>query len=759
METTRLHLIDMSDYNAGVRAYWWTTASAGLVVTLWAIDSVVRMESPGQLVVAAMMGLVILASLKTTLVPGTQVVIAPGDVFVFLAAILQGPAAATLVAVAEALCVSFRKSQRWTSRLGGPALMALAISASAGLFDLTLGWLRNKGLLGNGTLIAALLAFSIVYFLFNSMLLAAHQALKLRKRLFLLWRENYLWAGLTYVASAATAGLVQLAMLQVGMVALLAAIPLIAVIYATSHFYFKQAEERLRAAERMGLILNNTSDLVFAFNMEGRITYVNPAIKSLTGHSVEEISKLEFLSLVHPDDKPRLSTVWDLLMTGQRRKEEEFRLETKTGKTKWCSGSWGPIYDDLGRQIGVQGNLRDISEHKMLQTQLLHSQKMEAIGRLAGGIAHDFNNLLTAMVGYCQLSLVELDKDSTACQRIKQVLKAADRAGSLTGQLLAFSRRQMLMPEVVDLNALLNDVNEMLRRLIGENTELIAVFSPGLGRVRADPGQIGQVIVNLAVNARDAMPDGGSLTIQTANVHVANAGDGGRADLAPGDYVMLSVIDTGAGMDAETAAQIFEPFFTTKAMGKGTGLGLAMVYGIVKQSGGEISVESEVGRGTTFRIYLPRVESTSPELNLEEAVPPMESGTETILIVEDDETLLELALEILTDAGYNAIRAPSGQSALLQCERYQGPIHLMITDLVMPQMNGPELGERVASLRPEMKILFMSGYADDAVTAKGISIAGMPFLQKPFSPQTLSRKVREVLDSSGQTLVARSRGF
>jgi PAS domain S-box-containing protein len=747
----------MSDYNSGVRLYWWTTASAGLAATMWAIDRFARMESSAQLVVAAMIGLVIIASLKSTFVPGTQVVIAPGDVFVFLAAILQGPAAATLVAVTEAFCSSFRKSQRWTSRLGGPALMAIAISTSAELFALTLGWLRDNALLGSGTLIAALMGFSLVYFLFNSVLLAAHQALKLRKRLFPLWRQNYLWAGLTYVASAATAGLVQLAILQVGMAALLVAIPLVAVIYTTSHLHFKQAEEHLRAGERMGLILNNTSDVVVAFNMEGRITYVNPAIQSLTGHAVQEISQLEFLSLVHPDDKLRLATVWDLLLAGQRRTAEEFRLETKTGKTRWCSGSWGPIYDERGRQIGVQGNLRDISEHKLLQTQLLHSQKMEAIGRLAGGIAHDFNNLLTAIVGYCQLSLAEIENGSPAYPRIKQVLKAAERAGSLTGQLLAFSRRQMLIPEVVDLNALLNDVNEMLRRLIGENTELIAIFSPGLGRVRADPGQIGQVIVNLAVNARDAMPDGGSLTIQTANMNPGDPEDGPKPELAPGDYVMLSVTDTGSGMDRETMSQIFEPFFTTKAIGKGTGLGLSTVYGIVKQSGGEITVESELGKGTTFRIYLPKVESASRALGLEEAVPPVDSGTETILIVEDDETLLELAWEILTDGGYNAIRAPSGPSALVQCERYQGPIHLMITDLMMPQMNGSELADRVALLRPEMKILFMSGYARDAVAPNGISIAGMPFLQKPFSPQTLWRKVREVLDNTGHTLAARSR--
>ena len=754
MATSRLHLIDMSDYNPGVRLYWWTMVSAGLAATVWSIDRFARMDPTAQLIVAALMVLVILSSLKSTYVPGTQVVISPGDVFVFLAAILHGPAAATLVAVAEALCGSFRKSQRWTSRLGGPALMAIAISSSAGLFALTVDWLRENALLGSATLMTALLAFSFVYFLLNTMLLAAHQSLKLQKRLFPLWRKSYSWAGLTYVASAATAGLVQLAILQIGMAALLAAIPLIAVISATSHLYFKQAEERLRGAERMRLILNNTSDVVFAFNLKGRITYVNPAIESLTGYTVQEISELEFLSLVHSDDKLRISTVWDLLVAGQHRSEEEFRLETKNGKTKWCSGSWGPIYDERGQQIGIQGNLRDISEHKMLQAQLLHSQKMEAIGRLAGGVAHDFNNLVGAIIGYCQLSLGELDKASVAHQQIQEVLKTARRAGVLTRQLMAFSRRQVLVPKVVDLNALLDDTSEMLRRLIGENTELISSFSPELWSVRADPGQIGQVIVNLAVNARDAMPNGGSITIQTENVLVSEAEVGRKATLAPGEYVTLSVTDTGSGIDAETMSQMFEPFFTTKAMGKGTGLGLSTVYGIVKQSGGEIAVESELGKGTTFNIFLPR-ENAPESLSLESIVPAADCGTETILIVEDDETMLELTWQILADAGYNALRAPAGHSAILECERYQGPIHLMITDLVMPQMNGPELAQRVAVLRPEMKILFMSGYAGDAAGA--ISVAGMPFIQKPFTPQALWRKVREVLNS-GQSLSAGSSG-
>ncbi|HMG33828.1 MAG TPA: ATP-binding protein [Blastocatellia bacterium] len=754
MENTRTRLIDMSDYNRGVRAYWWITLVIGFAVVGWAVDTVARMDASGLVTVVAMMGLVALASIKPTRVPGTQVVITPGDIFVFLAAIVRGPAAATLVAVCESFCVSFRKSQRWTSRLGGPALMAIAISISARLFDSTLGWLRDLQLEGSATLLGALLGFALVYFLLNSMLLATHQALKKRETLLTHWRGNYSWAGLTYLASAAAAGLIHLSIVRHGIAAILAAAPLIAVIFATSHFYFKQAEERLKAGERMSLILNNTPDVIFAFNMEGRVTYVNPAVQALTGYSVEAASHLDFFSLAH--DRPALTRIWRELMNGERCSGAEFLVATKNGNSKWCSGSWGPIYNEQEQQIGVQGHLRDISEQKDLQAQLFHSQKMEAIGRLAGGIAHDFNNLLTAIMGYSQMSLAQLDRNSVAYERLEQVIKASERAASLTKQLLAFSRRQMLQPAVLDLNALVDDVNKMLRRLIGEDTELVAIFSPALSHVKADPGQIEQVIINLAVNARDAMPNGGRLTIQTVNVHVPSGEKTADLSLAPGDYVMLSVSDTGCGMDARTASQVFEPFFTTKEKGKGTGLGLSTAYGIVKQSGGEITVESELGKGTTFRIYLPRAVSQPDAASFEDARGITHAGTETILVVEDDETLLDLTTEILSKAGYNALPASNAGEALLHCERYDGEIHLMLTDLVMPQMNGRELAERVASLRSSMKVLFMSGYTDDSVARHGISIAEKPFLQKPFTPESLSMKVREVLDQRSQLRLARN---
>ncbi|PYP84941.1 MAG: hypothetical protein DMF61_17930 [Blastocatellia bacterium AA13] len=756
-------LIDMSDYNRGVRVYWWTTVSAGLLVTAWAIDQVLHMSKESdKLAVAALMVLALLASLKPTRVPGTQAVITPADVFVFLAAVVFGPAGATLVAVTEASFVSYRTSDRWTSRLGGPALMAIAVSVSTEIFWLTAGGLKGA------VFLAALLGLSIIYFFLNSLLLATHQSLKRRVPLFTLWKVNYSWASLTYIASAATAGLVHMAIGQPsiaagepavavgqeGIAALVAPLPLIAIIYATCRLYFVRAEERLVAAERISLILNNTSDVIFSFNLEGRVTYVNPAVQVLTGYTAQEASDHQFLSLVHPDDLTKLSTLWLNLVDGRQCSDEEFKLVTRDGKSKWCSGSWGPIFNDRSEQIGVQGHIRDISDRKMLQAQLLHSQKMEAIGRLAGGVAHDFNNLLTAIIGYCEMALDGLPRSNPAHDRVKQVLKAGERAESLTRQLLAFSRRQMLVPVVIDLSALVDDVNKLLRRLIGEDTELIAVSSPGLGRVKADPGQIEQVIVNLAVNARDAMPNGGRLFIRTGNVYVSEGDNSAHENLAPGEYVALSVTDTGCGMDAETASQIFEPFFTTKELGKGTGLGLSTVYGIIKQSGGEIAVETEIGIGTTFRIYLPRVDSESQQSTLDEAGAATRAGSETILVVEDDETLLSLCTEILTSSGYQALQASNGREALLICEQYGGPIHLMLTDLVMPKMNGCELADRVASIRSEMKVLFMSGYTDEVVGSNGFSIAGRPFLPKPFTPDSLARKVREVLDQAGHARTA-----
>src|SRR3989454_2815827 len=385
------------------------------------------------------------------------------------------------------------------------------------------------------------------------------------------------------------------------------------------------------------------------------------------------------------------------------------------------------------------------AERKQLEQQLRQAQKMEAIGQLTGGIAHDFNNMLTVILGYSELLLKSLPTDAPLRDDVEQVKEAGERASLLTKQLLAFSRKQVLQPKVLDLNTVLTNMDRMLQRLIGEDIALVAVPAPGLWHVYADPSQIEQVMMNLAVNARDAMPNGGKLTIETANVQLDDAYAHQHGPVQPGSYVMLAVSDTGCGMDRETQARIFEPFFTTKEPGKGTGLGLSTVYGIVKQSGGYVWVYSEVGRGTAFKIYLPRGEGAVE--TVEPGVAPARTvrGSEMILLVEDDRAVRVLARSTLQAHGYTVLEAHHGKHALQVYEQHAGPIHLLVTDVVMPEMSGRELADRLKPSRPNMKVLFMSGYTDKAIVHHGELDPGAAFLQKPFTPDALARKVREVL--------------
>ncbi len=379
------------------------------------------------------------------------------------------------------------------------------------------------------------------------------------------------------------------------------------------------------------------------------------------------------------------------------------------------------------------------------EAQLRQSQKMEGIGQLAGGIAHDFNNLLTVINSYSELMLGEIGFDNPSLRNgLDQIKEAGHRAASLTRQLLAFSRRQVLEPKVLDLNEVVSNMAKLLRRLIGEDITLLLCPDPTLGQVKADPGQVEQIVMNLAVNARDAMPEGGELTIDTCNVDldVAAAADHG---LAPGAYVMLTVADTGCGMDAETQMRMYDPFFTTKGAGKGTGLGLATVQGIVKQSGGSIAVASAVGSGTTFRIYFPRVQGVPERLEPTVAPARVLPASETILLVEDEEMVRALAQAILERNGYRVLAARNAQDALCFAQERPEPIHLLLTDAIMPNMSGPVLAERVVALRPDIKVLLMSGYTDRELSSTTIGKPETPFLQKPFTPQKLAHKVREVL--------------
>jgi two-component system, cell cycle sensor histidine kinase and response regulator CckA len=373
---------------------------------------------------------------------------------------------------------------------------------------------------------------------------------------------------------------------------------------------------------------------------------------------------------------------------------------------------------------------------------------MEAVGKLAGGVAHDFNNLLTVINGQTDLSMRRLDQDDPIHRRLEAIKGAGEQAASLTRQLLAFSRKQVLQPKVLDLNKVIFETNKILQRLIGEDIDLLVGLGPELGKVKADPSQIEQVLMNLSVNARDAMPQGGKLTIETNNVFIDEEYASHHFSVRPGRYVVLAVSDTGCGMDEATQSHIFDPFFTTKEVGKGTGLGLSTVYGIIKQSGGNIWVYSEVGRGTTFKIYLPCVDSLIAEPKISAEVTNLQKGTETVLLVEDEERVRDMTKEILQESGYQVLEAKHGQDALLVADRHSGTIHLMLSDVVMPQMSGRELAERLAPLHKDMKVLYMSGYTDDAIVHHGVLDEGMSFIEKPFTPNALARKVRELLNST-----------
>ncbi len=535
----------------------------------------------------------------------------------------------------------------------------------------------------------------------------------------------------------------------------------VAVLLVISLYVFLKMVRQLKEAlhtseEKYRLLWETSTDAVIFMDTDRHIRFANPAVQDVFGFTPEEVIGRD-IAMLQPERlrQAHREGLARYLQTGV--KKLNWRATELVGLRK--DGSEVPIevaFSDMemeGKRWFI-GFMRDITERKRTEDalrrseeQLRQSQKMEAIGKLAGGVAHDFNNLLTAITGYSDLLLGHVQLDSLARKNAEEIRKAAFRAASLTHQLLAFSRRQMLTVKVLKLNAVIMDLEPMLRRLIGEDIELKIVPGPALGEVKADPSQIEQIILNLVINARDAMPKGGTLTIETANVSLDAAFAVGHEPFRPGAYVLVAVSDTGCGMDERTKARIFEPFFTTKDPGRGTGLGLSTVYGIVKQSDGYVWVYSEPGEGTTFKIYLPRVASASDKAfaDAEQARPPQ--GTETILLAEDEDMVRALVTNILQDNGYTVLAAGHSEEAFRLSGRHEKPIHLLVTDVVMPGMSGRELAERLASSRPKMKVLYISGYTDDAVLRHGVQAEGMPFLQKPFTPDALLRKVREVLET------------
>ncbi len=506
----------------------------------------------------------------------------------------------------------------------------------------------------------------------------------------------------------------------------------------------KRSEQELRKSEeRYRVMVENAHDIIYEHDLEGNYISSNKAGEQITGYTLEEALKLNIADTVAPEYLDKARQMIRRKLAGQSITAYELEVIAKDGSRIAVEVNSRLVLQDR-IPICVQGIARDVTERKQLEEQLRQSQKMEAIGQLAGGVAHDFNNLLTVIGGYSSILLVKLPPDSPYRASVEEIKKAGDRASSLTRQLLAFSRKQILQPKVLDLNTVVSDLDKMLRRLIGEDIDLLTVTDPNLGKVKADPGQIEQVLLNLIVNSRDAMPGGGKLTIETSNAVLSK--DYARLHSIPsGPYIMLGVSDTGCGMDAATRERIFEPFFTTKGAGKGTGLGLATVYGIVKQSGGNVWVYSELGQGTTFKIYLPQAEELAETGDLP-GPKPTPHGTETVLVVEDEEQVRAILVRILENQGYHVLSASDGEEALAISQE-PGDIQLMITDVVMPQMSGRELAERVVAARPSLRVLFMSGYTDDAIVRHGLLDEELNFIQKPFDSATVARKVREVLDS------------
>jgi PAS domain S-box-containing protein len=637
----------------------------------------------------------------------------------------------------------------------------------------------------------------------------------------------------------------------------------------------RRTQQALREADRkLRLMTNNLKEMVVAFSLDRKLSYANPAMETLTGYAVAEYTERGFIDWIHPDDRFRMLGRWDGLFRGESYQNEEYRMVTKGGAVKWISATWGPIRDEAGRQVGVQGTERDISERKVaeealreserrfrgllesvhlsaimvdldgtltfvndyvmaatgysreelvghqvtdfmpaqdrvrvtgliqsvkeekspaywtadaaivaksgklvqfrastlvlrdglgkpvgmanigadvteqraLQEQYLQAQKMEGLGRLAGGVAHDFNNLLTVINGYSEIIFRKLQEADPLRGNADQIRKAGARAADLTRQLLTFSRKHVSRPRPLDLNAVVSESQGMWGRLLSEEIELIIRLHPALHQVMADDGQIHQVLMNLVVNARDAMPQGGTLLIETSNLEIDSSYVASNREAAEGPHVLLAVSDTGVGMDEETRLRIFEPFFTTKPVGEGSGLGLATVFGIVKQSQGWIDVGTQVGNGSIFKVYLPRLQSAGSAPDSVEPARAASRCTETVLLVEDQDEVRGLATSILEEEGYRVLSAARADTALQLADTFSETIHLLLTDVVLPGMSSRELAERLMAARPGIRVLFTSGYTREAAALRMISDRGAAFLPKPYLPEAIVAKVRELLD-------------
>jgi PAS domain S-box-containing protein len=518
----------------------------------------------------------------------------------------------------------------------------------------------------------------------------------------------------------------------------------------------KRAAEMLREGEeRFRNAFDEASIGMSLQGLDGQFLRVNRALCEMVGYTEPELLARTYRDITHPEDRgAEIASDRQLLAGEIRSYGREKRYVHKLGRVVWVLLSVSLVRSRDAAPAYFIAQCQNITTRKeaeesraRLEHELRQSHKMEAIGRLAGGVAHDFNNLLTVILGRAQMLLHHMEPGSRLYRNVNLIAGTAERAAALTQRLLAFSRQQMLQPRVLNLNAVVTGIEKMLRRLLGEDIELVTALASDLSTVKADPGQLEQIIMNLAVNARDAMPQGGRLILETANADLDDEYAREHPSVLPGRYVMLAVSDTGIGMDEETRSRVFEPFFTTKDPGKGTGLGLATVFGIVKQSGGNICVYSEPGHGTTFKVYLPQAAAVPVEaIGLSQSPETVVGGSESILLVEDEDSLRELARESLEAAGYTVLEARHGAEALVVSEQHPGPIHLLVTDVIMPHMNGRELTDRMVRVRPDLRVLYMSGYTGEVIREQDLVRPGTAFLPKPFSPDALVRKAREVLD-------------
>ena len=746
----------------GGRAYVGGVVAAGGAVIAVSVASLVQaFPHPYWLILVL---LTLMSGPLSLRVPSSRATISVSDTFVFAALVWFGPAAATVTIALDGFLVSLWGRRRNLSRglfnVAEPALsiwlagqLFFAITGEAPLFGRSVPFLPLAG---------PLLAMTTSYFLFNTgfTVTALWFETGMHPRRFL--RANLPHLGLVYFATVLLVALLVLNSNNLGFTAFGVLVPVLVFTYAVSKLAIDRREtmEALRASEgRFRELAENITEVLWTVDAEtGEVLYMSPAYGRVWGQPVEpgELARIDRFEHVVEEDRAAARAAFAAgAATGTY--DVEYRVTRPDGELRWIHDRGFPVTDGLGRVRRVVGIAEDITGRRQLEQQLLQARKMEGIGRMAGGIAHDFRNILTAILGYSEIVLDQLDPRDPNWAAALKIRQASGRAAELTSQLLAFSRQQVLRLEVVDVNAVVRGIGDMLDRLIGEEVAIETTLADGLACVKADATQLEQVVVNLAANARDAMPQGGRITITTANAIATDDPSAGDERIDPGQYVVLTVGDTGTGMDERTRARVFEPFFTSKEQGKGTGLGLATVYGTVKQLGGHISVDSALGRGSRFSIWLPQTDEPLPAPAHDAAAPPAPRGSESILLVEDEDAVRGFVATVLRRAGYDVIEAADGPRALDAVAARRRPVDLLVTDVIMPGMSGGDLAREIKHRYPAVPVVFVSGYGVTNLRDRGVDTSDDVLLEKPFGPDELLRTVRSALDRSSDAVdVARA---